>query len=34
MKGFTARLLSVLLTASLVWLPTVVHPGLSFNALD
>ena len=34
MKGFAVRLLSVLLTASLVWLPTVVHAGLSFNGLD
>ena len=34
MKGFAVRLLSVLITASLVWLPAVVHAGLSFNALD
>ena len=34
MKGFAVRLLSVLITASLVWLPAVVHAGITFNALD
>jgi len=34
MKGFAVRLLSMFITASLVWLPIVVHAGLSFNALD
>ena len=34
MKGFAVRLLSVLLTTSLVWLPAVVHAGVSFNAID
>jgi hypothetical protein len=37
MKGFAARLLRVLtlaITAGLVWLPTVVHAGLSFNGID
>ena len=34
MKALTVRLLSVLITAGLVWLPAVVHAGISFNALD
>src|SRR5262245_34921933 len=34
MKGFAVRLLSMLITASLVWLPTLVHAGITFNALD
>jgi len=34
MKGFAVRLLSVLITASFVWLPAVVHAGISFNAID
>ena len=34
MKGFAVRLLSEVITASLVWLPTVVHAGIVFNALD
>jgi len=34
MKGFAVRLLSVLITASLVWLPAVVHAGIALNALD
>ena len=34
MKGFAVRLLSMLITASLVWLPTVVHAGLTFNGID
>ena len=34
MKGFAVRLLSMLITASLVWLPAVVHAGISFNAID
>jgi len=37
MKGFAARLQRVLtlaISAGLVWLPTVVHAGLSFNGID
>ena len=34
MKAFAVRLLSVLVTAGLVWLPAVVHAGIVFNALD
>ena len=34
MKAFAVRLLSVLVTASLVWLPAVVHAGIAFNGLD
>jgi len=34
MKAFVVRLLSVVITASLVWLPAVVHAGIAFNALD
>ena len=34
MKGFAVRLLSVLITASLVWLLAVVHAGITFNVLD
>jgi hypothetical protein len=34
MKAFAVRLLSVLITASLVWLPTVVHAGISLNGID
>jgi len=34
MKAFAVRLLSVLITASLVWLPAVVHAGVVFNGLD
>ena len=34
MKAIAVRLLSVLLTASLVWLPTVVHAGIALNGLD
>ena len=34
MKAFAIRLLSVLLTTGLVWLPAVVHAGVVFNALD
>jgi len=37
MKGFAVRLLRVqtlAITAGLVWLPTVVHAGITFNAID
>jgi len=34
MKGFAVRLLSMLITAGLMWLPAVVHAGISLNALD
>jgi len=34
MKGSVVRFLSVLVTASLVWLPAVVHAGITFNAID
>jgi len=37
MKGFAVRLLRVLtlaITAGLVWLPTLVHAGIALNALD
>jgi len=34
MKAFAVRLLSMLITVSLVWLPAVVHAGISFNAID
>ena len=34
MKGFAVRLLSVLITTGLMWLPAVVHAGISFNAID
>jgi len=37
MKGFAARLLRLLtlaVTAGLVWLPAVVHAGIAFNGLD
>jgi len=34
MKAFAVRLLSVLITTGLVWLPAVVHAGIAFNALD
>jgi len=37
MKGFAARLLRVLtlaMSAGLVWLPTVVHAGLAAIPLD
>jgi len=37
MKGFAFRLLSVLtlaITAGLVWLPSVAQAGISFNAID
>jgi len=34
MKAFAVRLLSVLITAGLVWLPAVVHAGITLNALD
>jgi len=37
MKGFAARLQRVLtlaISAGLVWLPTVVHAGLTATAVD
>ena len=37
MKGSAARLQRVLtlaISAGLVWLPTVVHAGITLNALD
>jgi len=37
MKGSAARLQRVLtlaISAGLVWLPTVVHAGIALNALD
>ena len=37
MKGFAVRLLRVLtlaITAGLVWLPTLVHAGITLNGLD
>jgi len=34
MNAFAVRILSVLVTAGLVWLPAVAHAGLSFNGLD
>jgi len=34
MKRFAVRLLSALITASLVWLPAVVHAGIALNGID
>jgi len=34
MKAFAVRILSVLVTASLVWLPAVAQAGIALNALD
>ena len=34
MKAFAVRLLSVLVTAGLVWLPAVAHAGIALNAID
>ena len=34
MKAFAVRLLSVLITASLVWLPAVVHAGITMTGVD
>ena len=34
MKAFAVRLLSVLITASLVWLPAVVHAGIAASGID
>ena len=34
MKALAVRLLSVLITASLVWLPAVVHAGITVMGLD
>jgi len=37
MKGFAVRLLRVLtlaITAGLVWLPTLVHAGISMTGID
>jgi len=34
MKAFAVRVLSALITASLVWLPTAAQAGISLNAID
>ena len=34
MKAFADRILSVLITAGLVWLPAVVHAGITLNGID
>ena len=34
MKALAVRILSVLTTAALVWLPVVAHAGIVFNAID
>ena len=34
MKAFAIRLLSALVTATLVWLPAVAQAGITFNAID
>src|SRR5262245_66295470 len=34
MKAFAVRILSVLVTAGLVWLPAVAQAGISFNGID
>jgi hypothetical protein len=34
MKAFAVRLLRVLITAGLVWLPVVVHAGITATAAD
>jgi len=34
MKAFAIRLLSVLTTATLVWLPTVAQAGIALNGID
>jgi hypothetical protein len=34
MKAFAVRLLSVLVTASFVWLPAVAQAGITYNFLD
>jgi len=34
MKGFAVRLLSVLITTGLMWLPTLVHAGISARGID
>jgi len=34
MKAFAVRLLRVLITASLVWLPAVAQAGIALNGLD
>ena len=34
MKAFAVRILSALVTAGLVWLPTVVHAGLALIPVD
>jgi len=34
MKAFAVRILSLLVTAGLVWLPTVVHAGLALIPAD
>ena len=34
MKALAVRLLSVLVTAGLAWLPAVAQAGIALNALD
>ena len=34
MKALAVRLLSVILTAGLVWLPAVAQAGITFNFVD
>jgi len=34
MKAFAVRILSVIITASFVWLPAVAQAGVSFNGID
>jgi len=34
MKAFAVRILSVIITAGLVWLPAVAHAGIILNAID
>ena len=34
MKAFAVRLLSALITATLLWLPTVTPAGIVINAID
>ena len=34
MKAFAVRLLSVLITAGLVWLPAVVHAGITATGVE
>ena len=34
MKALAVRLLNLLITAGLVWLPAVAQAGIAFNGLD